>query len=113
MSTFKIDPNANPAGCSFHDTTIDCSFSQLVALFGPPLESDGYKISGEWLFTDKSGNVATVYDWKETSLYDSDYPTVEELRSQPVVEWHIGARDQANARRLKAQILQMLQNGAK
>jgi hypothetical protein len=55
--------------------------AMLVKMFGPGEESDGYKVSGEYVFTGPEGTVYTVYDYKSTSLYDDDYPTPEEFWS--------------------------------
>lgn len=60
---------------------ITTTFGALEKAFGAPHDSDGYKVSGEWCFHDDDGNEFTIYDWKRTSLYDSEYPTVSELRN--------------------------------
>ncbi len=68
------------------------NYSELETLFGEPLEGD-YKISGEWVFEDADGNVFTLYDWKETELYDEDLPSVRKFRaSKEPVSFHIGGR---------------------
>ena len=70
---------------------IVASYAKLVKAFGKPQESDGYKVSGEWTFEDgRNGNIFTLYDWKETSLYDSEYPSVESFRQQKSANFHIG-----------------------
>ena len=46
------------------------------------------------------GNIVTIYDYKETDLYDEDLPSVEEFRSLPEYEWHIGAANKAQAEKL-------------
>ena len=38
-----------------------------------------------------------VYDWKETSLYDSDLPTVEVRRLSPI-DFHIGGESAKQTR---------------
>jgi hypothetical protein len=53
-----------------------------VSRFGPPLRASGDgKISGSYIFSDGRGNVAVLYDWKSTSLYDgrpeAGLPSVE------------------------------------
>jgi len=70
---------------------ITTSFSKLVEKFGEPVESDGYKVSSEWLCEYIDWTKFTVYDYKETELYNPDYPTVEDFRSLPSHQWHIGA----------------------
>ena len=99
---YRINNNANDGGTSLAGY-ITCSYARLVELFGEPIESDGYKVSGEWIFTDTvTGDVFTVYDYKETSLYDDNYPTVAEFRAQPSYEWHIGAKDKQSANKFKS-----------
>ena len=46
----------------------------LKTAFGTPLESDGYKVSGEYVFQnpEDSEDIWTIYDYKSTTLYD-DY----------------------------------------
>lgn len=56
-------------------------YKDIENAFGPPQEGSENKISGEWLFTnEETGAVFTLYDWKSTSLYDDDLPSVEEFR---------------------------------
>lgn len=60
---------------------IHTNYQSLEDAFGEPTECDEYKVSGEWRFKDNnSKEVFTIYDWKQTSLYDADYPTVDEFR---------------------------------
>lgn len=66
-----------------------CSYADLVKLFGEPDQSDGYKVSGEWQVTDGRDQFS-IYDYKETSLYDDCYPSVNQFRELPSYEWHIG-----------------------
>lgn len=79
METFKIDSTADVNG-THRVGEIETTYAKLRKAFGEPTECDGYKVSGEWTFTDEQGQVFTLYDWKLTSLYDSDLPTVEEFR---------------------------------
>ena len=71
MSAYYLAPDA--------DTNWTCRLDEirvaprrLVAVFGPPAKVDGYKVSGEYVFSDAAGSVFTVYDWKSTTLYE-DY----------------------------------------
>ena len=65
---------------------IDCSYSQLVHLFGEPHEGDGFKTQAEWTVYTPAG-VATIYDWKQGDSYhgEGNGTPVEE-----VTEWSIG-----------------------
>lgn len=70
---------------------IDASYKELEALLGPPngeASGDG-KVSTEWVLG-HNGQVFSLYDYKETSLYDSELPSVEAFRAQPSYCWHIG-----------------------
>ena len=75
----------------------------LAELFGRATDSDGYKISRRHVFTSDRGDVFTVYDWKQTTLYrgrDSGAPTPDEFwRSREPKFLRIGGRSGANPRR--------------
>lgn len=57
---------------------IEASPAELVRLFGKPCESDGYKVSGEYLFKIWDRYI-TLYDWKQTSLYDDSQPSPKDF----------------------------------
>ena len=65
----------------------------LVMIFGEPDESDGYKVSGEYVFEDDNGNVITLYDWKSTSLYDSGPSPQDFWNSEQMYNFHIGGHN--------------------
>jgi hypothetical protein len=88
---FKLNHGARVGGTSLRGG-ITTSYAKLKALFGEAKESDGHKVSSEWVFEDEDGSVATLYDWKQTSLYDEEYPSVDEFRAQSSYDWHIGAK---------------------
>jgi hypothetical protein len=80
-----------PEGTSFHNTTISTSYKNLVKLFGKPNSpGDEYKVSSEWILEDDNGYLVTIYDWKETNLYDSSNPSVKKFRELDSYSWHIG-----------------------
>jgi hypothetical protein len=60
-------------------------FSEMKKTFGNPIDSDEYKVSGEWVFVSETNPkiVFTVYDWKCTSLYCNSLPSVESFRKCP------------------------------
>lgn len=62
---------------------VDVAYADLVAAFGEPIESDNFKVSGEWILVDDENRVYTIYDWKSTNLYDPHLQSVEEFRSNP------------------------------
>jgi hypothetical protein len=77
-------------GTSFHKATFVATPNQLIKLFGEAHYSDGYKVAWEWAFK-FHGKVFTVYDYKDTNLYDSSCPSPEEMLDTKV-EWHIGSK---------------------
>ena len=67
-----------------------CSYKDLETAFGtPPVGVDG-KVSTEWKFKDEEGKVWSVYDYKETNLYDPSLQSVAEFREWVDYSWHIG-----------------------
>jgi hypothetical protein len=87
---FSLAMNANANGTSLRGY-IRASYAELAKLFGEADSADGCKVSSEWKFSGPSGQVVTLYDYKETSLYDSGLPTVEEFRAFSAHDWHVGA----------------------
>tara|TARA_R100000664_G_C2734977_1_gene124624 strand:- start:224 stop:580 length:357 start_codon:yes stop_codon:yes gene_type:complete len=72
--------------------------STLVKLLGEPDESDGYKVSMEWMFESHRGDFVALYDWKSTSLYADGYPHPDTFRERSNdEEFHVGAHSQAAA----------------
>ena len=69
---FKLNQNANTSG-THRVGTIHLKPRDIIKAFGFPQNSDGYKVSGEYIFTDEIGEVFTLYDYKMTSLYDPEY----------------------------------------
>ena len=72
-----------PHGTSFYGTTIKTSVEKLKAVLGLPQYEGNYgedKVNFEWTMETDSGDVFTVYDWKE---YRSIKPT-------EIIAWHIG-----------------------
>ncbi|WP_146217410.1 hypothetical protein [Dyella sp. AtDHG13] len=78
---YELAPNASALNTTFCGELL-ATPRDLVKRFGPPRPPSGdRKISGSYVFSDESGNVAVLYDWKSTSLYDgrpeSSLPSVE------------------------------------
>ena len=89
---FKRDDDANIDGTSLKGY-VHAKYKELESLFGKPLDSDGFKVSGEWGFTGEDGSVFRVYDYKQTELYDSELPSVKKFRdSDEVMEFNVGGR---------------------
>jgi hypothetical protein len=87
----EITLGSNIDGGTFLIGEFETSYAKLLAAFGEPnAQGDKYKVSTEWNFVFRE-EVFTVYDWKETSLYDDDRaPSVAEFRALPSYAWHIG-----------------------
>ena len=71
-------------GTSFHGVTIIATVADLTAVCGEPnfSENQGYtrdKINYQWVMETSTGEVFTIYDWKE---YRS-------LKDNEDIEWHI------------------------
>lgn len=78
---FILALNAAVAGTHWVDD-IDLSPRFLREWFGEPRPCDHYKVSGEYRFVTRKGEVFTLHDWKVTTLYhgpDSDVPTPEQF----------------------------------
>ncbi len=93
---FKVNMNADVCGTCLQGY-VSASFASLREKFGEPSGSDGCKVSTEWSFESSTGQVVTLYDYKETALYDDSNPSVEDFRSLESYAWHIGARSKADA----------------
>lgn len=88
------------AGSSYQ-MTCKATFSSLCKLLGPPTGGDGEKVSTEWTMQNPAGDVVSVYDYKDTNIYDPDLPSVEDFRKETEngnYEWHIGAHSKEVAR---------------
>jgi hypothetical protein len=82
---------------------ITASFAQLRELLGEPNlagSGDG-KVSTQWSVK-LNGHTITIYDYKETNLYDNALPSVEEFRALPSYSWYISAHSKADADKLIA-----------
>lgn len=71
---------------------LDIPFARLVEVFGEPGEADGYKVAFEWRIVFADGTIASIYDYKASSLYDDGQPTPEEMRKENFSDWHIGGK---------------------
>jgi hypothetical protein len=73
-NTFEKATDKDGVGYTSRVGHIEASPAELVRLFGKPCKSDEYKVSGEYLFKIEDRYI-TLYDWKETSLYDPVLPS--------------------------------------
>lgn len=51
----------------------------VVRRFGKPSPGEGYKISGEFAFTNEAGDAFVLHDWLATDLYLPEGPTPEDF----------------------------------
>ncbi len=80
---YRLNPHVDTSGTDGL-TLFEFPPAGLVELFGEIGDGDGYKISRRHIFTSDRGDVFTIYDWKQTTLYrgsSSGAPTPDEF-------WH-------------------------
>ncbi|NLZ06581.1 MAG: hypothetical protein GXY19_15560 [Phycisphaerae bacterium] len=98
---YKLNPKVDTSGIDSL-TLFEFPPAGLVELFGDAADSDGCKVSRKHVFTSDRGDVFTVYDWKQTTLYrgaNSGAPTPEEFwRSRELKPLRIGGRVGTNPR---------------
>ena len=106
MITFALNPEADING-TYRIGEVALVPRRLVERFGPPGESDGYKVSGMYCFEDSQGRIYTLYDWKETSLFndgmdegdESFMPTPDEFwGNENPTTLQIGGRDDGDVK---------------
>lgn len=79
----KTEPSQSSSGTSYHGVTLTASVNDLIRVLGKPDYEDNTgedKVNFEWTRETITGNVFTVYDWKEGRPISKDEP----------IEWHIG-----------------------
>ena len=98
---YKLNPKVDTSGTDGL-TLFEFPPVGLVELFGEVRDSDGCKVSRKHVFTSDRGDVFTVYDWKQTTLYrgeSSGAPTPEEFwHSREHKPLRIGGRVGSNPR---------------
>ncbi len=73
----------SPIGTSYHDSSIDATYPQLTKVLGKPrfkTNNGKDKVNFEWCLETETGEVFTVYDYKE----------YRRLKKDEVINWHIG-----------------------
>ena len=82
-----IKSASNPghtSGTSFHGHSVNCSFTELVAILGMPQYKDNTgedKTNYEWDCELEDGTVFCIYDWKYYRV----------ISDNEKIEWNIGA----------------------
>ena len=90
-------------GTSFWGDTVYASLNRLKEIFGEPdkiISGDG-KVNFEWNFRLTSGTIFTIYDWKTP---------IHLIESDSLIEWHIGAHNQANSIEARSEIKSAMYN---
>ena len=89
------------SGTSFHGVTFKASVNKLIKLFGEPTIQDNTgenKCNFDWHLQTFSGDVFTIYDWKEYRKIEMDEK----------IEWHIGAFSQLVSLNAKEEVVNVL-----
>jgi hypothetical protein len=74
--------------------TVPIAPALLVQRFGEPSPGDGYKISGEFVFINDSGEAFALHDWLSTTLYtESGLTPAEFWASTDEMELHVSSPD--------------------
>ena len=92
LDEYRINPNINRNGTSLRGG-VKLKPIELLLVFGKPMVSDSYKVSGEYTFEHtETGTPITLYDWKYTTLYDHEgIKPVDFWKLDEEVEFNIGS----------------------
>jgi hypothetical protein len=86
------------SGTSFHDTTIVASVKQIIEMCGEPSYESNTgedKVNYEWTMETDSGNVFTIYDWKE----------YRPITLNERITWHIGGHNREITEQAKSELI--------
>lgn len=93
-STYSLAGDSDADGTHLFGE-VQLSPASVVRRFGCGSGGDEYKVSRTWVFR-KGPLVFTLYDWKSTSLYDSDMWSPDELwASTEPFDLHVGSKQPA------------------
>jgi hypothetical protein len=91
---FGLSPSADTIGITIMDE-VELPPALLVRHFGAPGAGDGYKVSGQYVFSSQSREPFVVHDWKGTSLWEGGLPQPSVFwRTEEPAEFAISTRDQ-------------------
>ena len=92
LDEYRINPNIKTGGTSLRGG-VKLKPIELLLVFGKPMTSDGYKVSGEYTFEHtETGTPITLYDWKYTTLYDHEgIKPVDFWKLDEEVQFNIGS----------------------
>jgi hypothetical protein len=94
VNEYKANPNIETGGTS-RFSEVMLKPIELLLVFGKPHTYDSYKVSGEYLFEHReTGTPITLYDWKYTTLYESDgIEPVDFWKLDEEVQFNIGSKN--------------------
>lgn len=79
-------------------------YAALVAIFGKPnADNDGYKTDAEWN-GEINGEFFTIYNYKD----GKNYCGPDGLKTERIIDWHIGAKNHQTALKVQAYIKKKL-----
>lgn len=85
---------------------VTADYDVLAAMFGEPMDGDGYKVDAEWHVRFQPSNlVATIYNWKN----GRNYLGRDGLPVQSITEWNIGGSSQHVVSMVQTAIKQALE----
>jgi hypothetical protein len=94
MNEYKLNDNINTCGTCLY-SEVKLKPIELILAFGKSEHTDNYKVSGEYFFEHiESGTPITLYDWKYTTLYESDGVKPSDFwKLDEEVIFHIGSNN--------------------
>ena len=92
LNEYRINPNIETGG-THRFSEVKLKPIELLLVFGKPMTSDGYKVSGEYFFEHtETGTPICLYDWKHTTIYDHEGIKQEHFwKLDKEVEFNIGS----------------------
>jgi len=87
MKGFRKAPASAVIGTSLQGY-VRASYSKIKARFGTPTKGDGYKVDAEWVFYVPTGEVATIYNYKN----GKNYLGKQGKPLSAIKQWHIGGK---------------------
>jgi hypothetical protein len=91
--------NQSATGTSFHRCTVTATLGELISILGKPMTGDIQdKVTYEWEMETDTGDVFTVYDWKEYRAIGYD----------EMIGWHIVAHTAAEVIQAQVELTTLL-----
>ena len=100
MPKIKSINQADAIGTSLQDY-VSVDYQTIVAKYGPPTTSVGYKIDAEWIIEWDDGQVGTLYNWKNGENYLGE----DGLPVEEIYEWNIGGKNKLVGKRIRDDLL--------